>query len=116
MPMSTRTRFIPKILLMIWAGLLALSWPGASWAETSETAAGTGADAAAVSYEAEAGANTFTGNAGPADCGTCSGGKKAGNLYGGSTLQFNGVTADQAGVYTMTVHYISEAYAEYQLG
>lgn len=107
MPMSTRTRFIPKILLMIWAGLLALSWPGASWAETSETAAGTGADAAAVSYEAEAGANTFTGNAGPADCGTCSGGKKAGNLYGGSTLQFNGVTADQAGVYTMTVHYIS---------
>lgn len=106
--MSIRNGFIPKLLAVLMTVGLTLSLPGASWAADSGTASGTiSPTAESVSYEAEAAANTFTGNAGVADCGPCSGGKKAGNLYGGSTLQFNGVQADKAGVYTMTVQYIS---------
>ncbi|MWV47213.1 carbohydrate-binding protein [Paenibacillus sp. HJL G12] len=106
--MKNRNRFIPKLLAVLLAAGLAVSVPATSRAEAPVN---TGGSASAVSpvvyYEAESPANAFTGNAAIADCGTCSGGKKAGNLYGGSTLQFNGIQADQAGVYTMTVHYIS---------
>ncbi|GGA30193.1 carbohydrate-binding protein [Paenibacillus physcomitrellae] len=68
---------------------------------------GDGSSAATVSYEAEASGNTLTGNAGPVSCDSCSGGTKVGNLYGGSTLQFNGVTVSQTGVYDLTISYIS---------
>lgn len=60
-----------------------------------------------VSYEAESSANLLAGKASIADCSTCSGGKKVGNLYQGSSLQFNGVEVGAAGNYQVTVSYIS---------
>ncbi|MEK8128903.1 CBM35 domain-containing protein [Paenibacillus filicis] len=108
--MRQKIRFIPKLLIALLTTGLALSLPGASWAEASESSslqAVSAASSASYVYEAEAAANTFTGHAGAADCQPCSGGKKAGNLYGGSSLQFNEVQTSKAGVYTMTVHYIS---------
>ncbi|RAP77257.1 carbohydrate-binding protein [Paenibacillus montanisoli] len=63
-----------------------------------------------ASIEAEASANTFTGNAGVRDCNPvigCSGGKKAGDLWGGSSMQFNNVELPAEGVYTLKMHYIS---------
>ncbi|RIX50131.1 carbohydrate-binding protein [Paenibacillus nanensis] len=61
-------------------------------------------------YEAESSANLLTGNASISACQTatgCSGGLKVGNLWGGSTLQFREVTVEQAGVYTLSVYYLS---------
>jgi alpha-galactosidase len=63
-----------------------------------------------LSYEAESQANTLTGKAVVRDCTDttgCSGGQLVGDLWGGSTLQFNDVTVSAVGVYVMTVHYIS---------
>ncbi|MZQ85559.1 carbohydrate-binding protein [Paenibacillus sp. 5J-6] len=60
-----------------------------------------------VSYEAESSANLLMGKASIADCSPCSGGKKVGNLYQGSSLTFNGVEVGAAGKYQVTVSYIS---------
>lgn len=61
-------------------------------------------------YEAESSANALTGNAAVSACQTatgCSGGMKVGNIWGGSTLQFRDVVTDKAGVYKLTVSYVS---------
>ncbi|WP_051236393.1 carbohydrate-binding protein [Paenibacillus pinihumi] len=63
------------------------------------------------SYEGEAPGNTFTGNAGIHTCSAiaaCSGGKKIGNLWGGSSVTFNNVNVATAGVYVLKLFYISE--------
>ncbi|QGQ94686.1 carbohydrate-binding protein [Paenibacillus psychroresistens] len=59
------------------------------------------------SYEAEASGNILTGHAGIGDCTYCSGEKKVGNLYQGSSVLFNGITASVYGVYKVSVFYIS---------
>jgi hypothetical protein len=58
-------------------------------------------------YEAEAAANTLSGNASVAGCDACSGGKKVGNLYSGGKLRFNDVTVKKDGIYTVKVAYVS---------
>ncbi|MGG4091004.1 carbohydrate-binding protein [Paenibacillus lautus] len=99
-------KFFQKPFMLFLSILLAGSVLGSSLAsaepqQPSQTAGGI------LSYEAEASQNSFTGNAGAVDCGFCSGGQKAGNLYGGSTLTFNGIQADKAGIYNMNMFYIS---------
>jgi hypothetical protein len=58
-------------------------------------------------YEAESQNNTLTGSASVATCDSCSGGKKVGNLYLDSKLQFNDITVKKAGIYTVNVSYVS---------
>ncbi|MFI9169514.1 alpha-galactosidase D [Streptomyces lincolnensis] len=58
-------------------------------------------------HEAESAANTLTGNASVADCSTCSGGRKVGNLYLGGKLRFNDIVAARAGTYWIKVAYVS---------
>ncbi|WP_342663462.1 carbohydrate-binding protein [Paenibacillus harenae] len=61
-------------------------------------------------YEAEAAENTLTGHSAVKACKAetgCSGGRKVGDLWGGSTLQFNQVSVPAAGIYTMKLSYIS---------
>ncbi|MFF2299621.1 glycoside hydrolase family 97 catalytic domain-containing protein [Arthrobacter sp. NPDC058127] len=60
------------------------------------------------SYEAESANNTLTGNASVTACtgAECSG-QKVGNLYGASTLVFNGVQAQSAGSTTVQIRYAS---------
>ncbi|MFJ4408345.1 fibronectin type III domain-containing protein [Streptomyces sp. NPDC088910] len=58
-----------------------------------------------VTYEAEAPANTLTGNASITDCAACSGGKKVGNLGGDSAVAINHVTAPKDGTYLLTLGY-----------
>lgn len=60
-----------------------------------------------TSYEAEAAANSLSGNASVAGCDACSGGKKVGNLYTGGKLRFNDVTVQKDGIYTVKVAYVS---------
>ncbi|MDX3850136.1 carbohydrate-binding protein [Streptomyces sp. AK02-01A] len=60
-----------------------------------------------TAYEAESPANTLSGNASVSDCGACSGGKKAGNLYQGGKVQFNDIVVKKAGRYVIDVSYIS---------
>ncbi|MFE2045665.1 alpha-galactosidase D [Streptomyces sp. NPDC059477] len=67
-------------------------------------------NASALAYttiEAEASGNTLGGNASPADCSACSGGKKVGNLYVGGKLTVNNVTVAKAGTYQVKVTYVS---------
>ncbi|MFF4147357.1 alpha-galactosidase D [Streptomyces sp. NPDC001698] len=66
-----------------------------------------GAPLATTSYEAESANNTLTGNASVATCGSCSGGKKVGNLYLDSRLQFNDIKVKKDGIYTVNVAYVS---------
>jgi hypothetical protein len=66
-----------------------------------------GAPLPATRYEAESTNNTLTGNASVATCDSCSGGKKVGNLYLDSKLQFNDITVKKAGIYTVNVSYVS---------
>ncbi|MFF4800901.1 alpha-galactosidase D [Streptomyces sp. NPDC001351] len=66
-----------------------------------------GASLATTRYEAESGDNTLTGNASVASCDSCSGGKKVGNLYLDSKLQFNDITVKKDGIYTVNVAYVS---------
>ncbi|MER5753638.1 carbohydrate-binding protein [Streptomyces sp. NPDC002088] len=66
-----------------------------------------GAPLATTGYEAESANNTLTGNASVATCDACSGGKKAGNLYLDSKLQFNDVKVKKDGIYTVKVAYVS---------
>jgi len=65
------------------------------------------AGGALTGYEAEAPANTLTGNAGLAGCDACSGQQKVGNLYLGGALAVNGVQAAQAGAYQLNVAYVT---------
>ena len=61
-------------------------------------------------YEAEAPANTLTGHSVIRSCKAeteCSGGKKVGDIWGGSTLQFNQINAPTSGIYTLKLSYIS---------
>ncbi|MFC9913487.1 alpha-galactosidase D [Streptomyces sp. NPDC127197] len=60
-----------------------------------------------TAYEAEASANTLSGNASVADCSACSDGRKVGNLYLGGKLTLNNVVVDKAGTYQIKVAYIS---------
>ncbi|WP_281153972.1 carbohydrate-binding protein [Streptomyces sp. HYC2] len=66
-----------------------------------------GAPLATTSYEAESANNTRTGNASVAACDSCSGGKKVGNLYLDSRLQFNDITVKKDGIYPVNVSYVS---------
>lgn len=75
---------------------------------------GTGTDpgtpAEGTVYEAEAADNVLTGNAVVRACNAetaCSGGKKVGDVWGGSTLTFPNVAVDTAGVYLLKLSYIS---------
>lgn len=94
-----------KMAIAVALIVLLCSWAGSPLGRTGQGTAG--AEAGSASYEAEAPGNVLTGNASVTDCGACSGGKKVGGLYQGASLQFNGVTADVAGTYTVTVYYIS---------
>jgi alpha-galactosidase len=61
-------------------------------------------------YEAEAPGNTLTGKTSIRACNiesVCSEGKMAGDLSGGSTLQFNDVNVPSAGIYNLSLYYIS---------
>lgn len=62
---------------------------------------------AVVSYEAESSANTLAGGAVIANSSNCSGGQKVGYIGNGGTLQFNGISAEAAGSYTMTIYYLT---------
>ncbi|GAB4106532.1 hypothetical protein GCM10028790_55510 [Micromonospora taraxaci] len=66
-----------------------------------------GAALATTSYEAEAPANTLTGNASVGGCDACSGGRKVGNLYVGGKVRINDVTVRRDGIYTVAVSYVS---------
>ncbi|MGW7544861.1 alpha-galactosidase D [Streptomyces sp. NPDC054770] len=66
-----------------------------------------GSALASTGYEAEASANTLSGNASVAGCDACSGAKKVGNLYLGGKLTFNNVVVDKAGTYLVKVAYVS---------
>ncbi|MFB6960864.1 carbohydrate-binding protein [Streptomyces sp. NPDC056309] len=66
-----------------------------------------GAPQATTSYEAESANNTLTGNASVATCDSCSGGKKVGNLYLDSRLQFNDIKVKKDGIYSVNVAYVS---------
>ncbi|MFF4792897.1 alpha-galactosidase D [Streptomyces sp. NPDC001276] len=66
-----------------------------------------GAPLATTTYEAESANNTRTGNAAVAPCDSCSGGKKVGNLYLDSKLQFNDITVKKDGIYPVNVAYVS---------
>ncbi|MEV6737176.1 carbohydrate-binding protein [Streptomyces sp. NPDC051104] len=66
-----------------------------------------GTPLATTGYEAESANNTLTGNASVATCDACSGGKKVGNLYLDSKLQFNDITVKKDGIYTVNVAYVS---------
>jgi hypothetical protein len=56
-------------------------------------------------YEAEAATNTMVAGASVADCATCSGGAKVGNLYNGGALRINGITVPKTGTYQVNIHY-----------
>ncbi|MFC5923970.1 alpha-galactosidase D [Micromonospora vulcania] len=66
-----------------------------------------GTPLASTGYEAESPANTVSGNASIAGCDACSGGKKVGNLYVGGKVQFNDITVQKDGIYTVAVAYVS---------
>jgi hypothetical protein len=69
-----------------------------------------------VSYEAESITNTLGGAALRASCTGCSGQSKVGYLGNNSgTLQFNGVNVSNAGVYKLTVFYITAEQRSAQL-
>ncbi|MDQ6419666.1 CBM35 domain-containing protein [Paenibacillus sp. LHD-117] len=77
---------------------------------TTAEAEAAAAETATYSFEAEALVNALAGKAEIKNCQEatgCSGGKLVGGLWGGSSLTFNEVVVEEAGVYTMTVHYIS---------
>lgn len=71
------------------------------------TVAPRGTALTSTAYEAEASANTLSGNASLADCSACSDGRKVGNLYGGGKLTVNDVVVAKAGTYQVKVAYIS---------
>ncbi|MBM7565785.1 S-layer homology domain-containing protein [Paenibacillus sacheonensis] len=96
------TRQLKKATLMVLLAALVFT---TGWHSTAKAFA-EGA-AGPQSYEAEAAGNAMTGNAEAGDCEACSGGKKVGGMYQGSSLQFNDISASEAGTYTLKVYYIS---------
>ncbi|WP_438347685.1 carbohydrate-binding protein [Paenibacillus sp. FA6] len=106
--MYIRQRSIRKSFIILLCCVVI--WPllGNSMASAAEqSSAKVGAQSSSLAYEAEALINKLSGNAGISECDSCSGGQKVGNVYGGSTLQFNGITADREGVYNLKISYIS---------
>ncbi|MEJ9216858.1 carbohydrate-binding protein [Paenibacillus glucanolyticus] len=97
-----RRSFMLFLSILLSGAALAGSLAAAEQQDTASTTAGS-----VHSYEAESTLSTLTGNAGVVDCGFCSGGQKVGNLYGGSSLKFNQIQVDRAGVYDMNMFYIS---------
>jgi alpha-galactosidase len=63
------------------------------------------ATTAVATYQAESSANTLAGGAVVQSCPACSGGQQVGYVGGGGTLTFNGVTANTAGTYPVTIAY-----------
>ena len=62
------------------------------------------------SYEAESSGNTLTGSARVVGCSGCSGGEAVAPVgSSGYTLQFNNVSENQTGSYTLTIYYINGA-------
>ncbi|REE69738.1 carbohydrate binding protein with CBM6 domain [Paenibacillus taihuensis] len=106
-PFSKKLKVVSLIAaIMLLLSSLSATIAGAVGSEVPASASGE----VVASIEAEAPANTFTGNAGIRDCNPaigCSGGKKAGDLWGGSSMQFNNVEVPAAGVYTLKMTYIS---------
>ncbi|MFE2943282.1 alpha-galactosidase D [Streptomyces sp. NPDC059255] len=66
-----------------------------------------GAELRTTGYEAESPDNVLTGSAAVAGCDECSGARKVGNLYTGSTLRFTDVVVGKAGRYLVKVAYTS---------
>lgn len=98
------------MLRYVLIAILACSLTGGAQIAPKQAAAEAGstqATEAVYTFEAEAAANTYSGKAGPVPCDTCSGGAKVGNLYQGSAMQFNGVNVTEAGVYKLSLSYIS---------
>ena len=60
-----------------------------------------------TSYEAEASVNTLANGAQVVACSYCSGGERVGYLGNSSTLQFNAISASQAGSATVTIYYVN---------
>lgn len=102
-----RFRFFQQSFVIFLSILLVGSTLGGSIVSAEQQLRNTKAAGSTLSYEAESAQNTFTGNATTADCDFCSGGQKVGNLYGGSTLKYNDIQVDTAGVYNMNMYYIS---------
>lgn len=100
-PTSSYRRFtLVAVALTLMLSLVLWNAAGGSISAAPET----------YSFEAEAPENTLTGNAAARDCQPqigCSGGQIVGGLWAGASLQFNNVTVDTAGIYVMTIHYIS---------
>ncbi|MGG6314602.1 carbohydrate-binding protein [Paenibacillus macerans] len=92
------------LVVMLCGAITGGAVPLRAAAEGAEAAAGSGA---VYSYEAEAPVNGFSGKAGPASCEACSGSAKVGNLYQGSAMQFHGVNVAEAGIYKLSLSYIS---------
>ncbi|MUG86538.1 carbohydrate-binding protein [Paenibacillus timonensis] len=100
---------LQTVLRYLLIAILACSMTGGADAPMRAAAeAASPQEAGAVySFEAEAPANSYSGNAGPVSCDPCSGGVKVGNLYQGSAMQFNDVRVAEAGVYKLSLSYIS---------
>jgi hypothetical protein len=85
-------------------------------ATPSATACSIPIPGACVSYEAESSNNTLTGSAVVLNCPTCSGGHKVGYVGSNSgTLQFNSVSANATGNYTVTICYTNGDAVRYAL-
>jgi hypothetical protein len=69
----------------------------------------TGSDAAATTYEAEAGGNTRSGSVAVVSCAACSGGSRVGSIGNGSanTLRFNAISAAATGPAVATIAYVN---------
>ncbi|WP_168122327.1 fibronectin type III domain-containing protein [Paenibacillus sp. HB172176] len=76
-------------------------------AASNTVTAATDAVQSGVSYEAEASGNTLARGAATASCGNCSGGAKVGYVGNGGELTFNGVYAEEAGTYTLSIGYLT---------
>jgi alpha-galactosidase len=64
-------------------------------------------------YEGESA--VMTGGASIGQCPLCSGGTKAGNLGGSSSITFNNVTVQQAGTYQVEVDYLTSGQRSFQM-
>ncbi|NWL90328.1 carbohydrate-binding protein [Paenibacillus sp. 79R4] len=98
-----RFGFISKVMILCLC--LVLMWPISVHQAIAD--GNTGVASGSRAYEAEAAVNSLSGKAEITDCPVCSGGRKVGNLYGGSSLQFNNITAEVEGVYNLRISYIS---------
>jgi hypothetical protein len=87
--------------------------PGPTSTKTSmptATPITTNTPAGGIIYEAESSSNSLAGGAVIAACGSCSGGNKVGYVGNNAgTLQFNEVTVNTTGTYTLTIYYTNGA-------